>query len=55
MPIYFALYPNALTEDPDDYYAVVQPAQVRDKEDIADRIIEMGSTVTRADVLSVLQ
>lgn len=54
MPIYFALYPNALTEDPDDYYAVVQPAQVRDKEDIADRIIEMGSTVTRADVLSVL-
>jgi hypothetical protein len=54
MPIYFALYPNALTEEPDDYYAVVQPAQSRDIEDIADRIIEMGSTVTRADILSVL-
>ncbi len=54
MPIYFALYPNNLTEDPGDYYAVVQPAQIRANQDIADRIVSMGSTVTRADILSVL-
>jgi hypothetical protein len=54
MPIYFALYPNNLTEDPGDYYAVVQSAQIRTNADIADRIISMGSTVTRADILSVL-
>ena len=54
MPIYFALYPNHLTAEPDDYFAVVQPAQSRTNEDLADRVLAMGSTVTRADILSVL-
>jgi len=54
MTIFFALYPNNLTQDPNDYYAVVQPAHIRSNKDIADRIVAMGSTVTRADILSVL-
>ncbi len=54
MTINFALYPNNLTEDPNDYYAVVQHARIRANEDIADRIVAMGSTVTRSDILSVL-
>ncbi len=55
MSVFFALYPNHLTTDPGDYYAVAQPARTRKNEDIADHIMEMGSTVTRADILSVLQ
>ncbi len=55
MAIRFALYPNHMTDDPGDHYAVARPAHTRTNDDITDRIVQMGSTVTRADILSVLQ
>ncbi len=51
----FSLFPNHMTSDPGDYYAVVQPARTRTNDDIADRIVQMGSTVTMADIASVLE
>ncbi len=55
MPIQYALFPNHLTSDPDDYMAVVQNQSSRTKEDIIDVMIGRGSTVTKAEALSVLE
>ncbi len=55
MAIRFSLYPNHLTDDPGDHYAIVQPARTRTNDDIADRIVQKGSTVTMADIASVLE
>ena len=55
MSIKYALFKNHLTADPDDYAAIVQIAGSWDLEKLADRIVGKGSTVGRADVLSVLE
>jgi len=55
MPIRYALYENNLTTDPADYAAVVQISGAADLEAVAQRITEQGSTVTKADILGVLE
>lgn len=55
MPIKYALYPNHLTDDPDDHLAIVQDQNSRSIEDIIDIMINRGSTVTKADALSVIE
>jgi hypothetical protein len=46
---------NHLTSDPDDYMAMVQPTNTAELEDIINRMIDQGSTVVKADILSVLE
>ena len=55
MAIKYALFENNLTSDPDDYMAVVQDQTSRSKEDLIDEMIGRGSTVTKAEALSVLE
>jgi hypothetical protein len=55
MPVNYALFENNLTSDPDDYMAMVQPTGTAELEDVIERMIERGSTVVRADILSVLE
>ncbi|MCB9418639.1 MAG: DUF4469 domain-containing protein [Ardenticatenaceae bacterium] len=55
MPIQYALFENNLTSDPDDYMAMVQPVGTADLDMIIERMIQQGSTVTKADTLSVLE
>ncbi|HZL11127.1 MAG TPA: DNA-binding domain-containing protein [Prolixibacteraceae bacterium] len=53
MTLKFALFENNLTSDPDDYSAVVQDLQSKTQEDVIDLMISRGSTVTKAEALSV--
>ena len=55
MPIKYVLQENNLTTDPDDYMARVQPVGTVGMEEIIARMIQQGSTVTRADIVSVLE
>ena len=55
MPIKYALFKNHLTPNPDDYSAIVQIVASWDLDVIADKIVGRGSTVGRADVMSVLE
>ncbi len=55
MPIHYALFENNLTSDPDDYAAIVQSADSADLDAVARRMIERGSTTTRADIMAVLE
>jgi len=55
MTINYALFENHLTSDPDDYVALVQSNGSAEMEDVIDRMIEQGSTVVKADILSVLE
>jgi hypothetical protein len=55
MSINYVLLENHLTSDPDDYMAMVHTTGTADLGDVIDRIIERGSTVTRADIVSVLE
>ena len=55
MPLKYALLENRLTEDPNDYLAKVQDLQSKSIDDIIDVMIGRGSTVTRAEALSVLE
>lgn len=55
MTIPYVLVENNLTSDPNDYYALVKPAGSADLDDIVERIEQQGSTVTRADIYSVLE
>lgn len=55
MSIKYALYPNHLTDDPEDHLAIVQDQNSRSIEDIIDIMINRGSTVTKADALSVIE
>ena len=54
MAINYCLLENNLTSDPNDYAAQVKITSSADLEQIADRMIEQGSTVTKADILAVL-
>lgn len=55
MAINYALFENHLTSDPEDYAAQVKITGSADLEAIADRMIDQGSTVTKADILAVLE
>ena len=55
MPIHYSLFENYLTADPNDYIARVSPTRIAELEDVINRMIERGSTVTRADIVSVLE
>jgi len=55
MTIDYVLFENHLTSDPDDYMAMVQPKGTAELEDIIERMIAQGSTVVKADILSVLE
>lgn len=55
MTINYTLVENHLTEAPDDYVAQVQAIGTAELEDVIERIIDQGSTVTRADIISVLE
>ncbi len=55
MPLKYALLDNRLTEDPSDYAARVQNLESKSIDDIIDVMIGRGSTVTRAEALSVLE
>lgn len=55
MSIKYSLTPNHLTSDPEDHMAVVQDQAARTIDDIIDEIADRGSTVTKADILSVVE
>ncbi|MFA5330478.1 MAG: DNA-binding domain-containing protein [Prolixibacteraceae bacterium] len=55
MALKFALFENHLTSDPGDYMAVVQDLQSKTQNDVIDLMIGRGSTVTKAEALSVLE
>lgn len=55
MALKFALFENHLTSDPGDYMAVVQNLQSKTQEDVINLMISRGSTVTKAEALSVLE
>ncbi len=55
MAIRYVLFENNLTSDPNDYMAMVQPAGTAELENVIERMIRQGSTVTRADIVSVLE
>ena len=55
MTINYILVENHLTSDPDDYMALVQSSGTATQADIVDHIIQQGSTVTRADIRSVVE
>jgi hypothetical protein len=55
MALKFALFGNHLTSDPNDYMAVVQDLKNKTQEDVFNLMISRGSTVTRAEALSVFE
>lgn len=55
MPVHYSLRENNLTTNPTDYAAQVSITSSADLTTIVDRIMQQGSTVTRADVLAVLE
>ena len=55
MPITYVLRENRMTEDPNDYMASVVVNHSAEMKDVIDRMVTRGSTVTRADILSVME
>lgn len=55
MPLRYGLVENKLTADPDDYMAVVQDNETFTEEQIVERMISRGSTVTKAEALGVIE
>ena len=53
MPIHYTLHPNNLTSQ-GDYMAVVNFTGSQDQEAVIDQMMRQGSTITRADILAVL-
>lgn len=54
MSIKYYLQPNPITPDPNDQSARVSSNKVHDLNSITDMMLKRGSTVTKADVLAVL-
>ena len=50
----YSLIENLLTERPDDYTALVQPASSYDKEAVIAALLQRGTSLTRTDILAVL-
>jgi hypothetical protein len=55
MPIVYNLRENKLTPEEGDYMAHVLSTRQVDLEEVISRMIERGSTVTKADILSVME
>lgn len=55
MPLKYALFDNPVTADPTDRMAVVQLDTTYSEDDVFARMVSRGSTVTRAEALSVLE
>ena len=53
--ITYSLIENTVTADPDDYYGQIQLAGSADTEAVIDRMVSLGSTVVKADILATLQ
>ena len=54
MALKYALVENLLTERPDDYSAITYPVASIDKEGVIERITKRGTTLTKTDVMAVL-
>ncbi len=54
MGIKFSLYKNSLSNDANQFRAVVQSAGTMDYEQIVERVVKQNSTVTRTDILAAL-
>ncbi len=55
MPIQYSLRENHLTPEPNDFMATVTPTRSVEMNDVIDRMVDRGSTVTKADILSVME
>lgn len=55
MSLKFSLFENHLTSEPGDYMAVTTDNVTVEREQIIERMIRSGSTVTKAEALSVLE
>jgi len=55
MPINYALFENNVTADPDEHAATVQMTDTTDLDALIRRMIERGSTTTRADILAEMK
>ena len=55
MPLRYGLVENLLTEDPDDYMAVTLDNPTMGVDQIIDRMISRGSTVTKAEALGTIE
>ena len=53
-PIQYFLVPNYLTADPNDQYARVSPRNVLSLEDIIDRCLRRGTTLTKTDITAAV-
>ena len=51
----YCLRENLLTAAPDDYMAQVTDSQVFTLEDVIDRMVKRGTTVTRTDLVAIMQ
>jgi hypothetical protein len=54
MPIHYALHPNKLTGNPNDYMAIINFTGSIDEEALIEQMMRQGSTITRADTKAVL-
>lgn len=54
MAIKYYLQPNPITPDPNDQSARVVSNKVHDADSIANEMLKRGSTITKADILAVL-
>ena len=52
--IKYTLIENVLTPDPNDYYPQVQITGRAGAEELVDRMLSLGSTVTKSDLLAVM-
>ncbi len=55
MPLRYGLIPNHLTDNPNDYMGVVTENETINTEQIVEQMIGKGSTVTKAEALSVIE
>ena len=55
MALRYGLIPNHLTDDPDDYMGMVTDNETIGTEQIVEQMIGKGSTVTKAEALSVIE
>ena len=55
MTLRYGLIPNHLTDDPDDYMGMVTDNETISEEQIVEQMIGKGSTVTKAEALSVIE
>jgi len=55
MSLRYGLIPNHLTDDPDDFMGIVTDSETVTEVDLVNRMIGKGSTVTKAEALSVIE